>query len=196
MTALIADARRIADAHALYRMFDERDRLLYVGITGDAGQRFGDHSVKRWFVQVKRIDLEWLPHLAAARVAERRAISSERPRYNKAGLQPPRKVSVIPQKRGRKRRTYDPLPASETRDLLTDLDEVLGDERIKLRDVVGLLRRLEPSRAQYQKMTAVRLQSILKGCGVRTINTSGTPYLDPADLRRVRVGAASIRNSA
>ena len=34
------------------------------------------------------------------------------------------------------------VPAIEARDLLDDLDEVLGDERVKLRDVVRLLRGL------------------------------------------------------
>lgn len=186
------DARRLADMHALYRMFDDRDRLLYIGITGDLGKRLGQHSFKRWFPLVQRITLEWLPNRAAALVAERRAISAEHPRYNLAVLQAPKP----PPKKARRPAPRKPEPPARPRKLLDDLDEVLGDARVKLRDVIGLLRNLAPGWEPYQKMTGVRLRDELTLKGVRTINSSGTPYLDPADLRRVRVGAASIRDSA
>jgi DNA segregation ATPase FtsK/SpoIIIE, S-DNA-T family len=75
--------------------------------------------------------------------------------------------------------------AIEGRDLLDDLADVLGDERIKLRDAVGLLRKLAPAWTAYQRMTATRLGADLKAAGVRTVNASGTQCLDPADLRRV-----------
>jgi len=70
--------------HAVYRMFDAEGRLLYVGMTQDAGARFGDHAAKRWFPLVANIALEWFPTKASARLAEVRAIGTERPRYNKA----------------------------------------------------------------------------------------------------------------
>lgn len=97
MTAAIVDARRLAEMCALYRMFDDRDRLLYVGITGDLGQRLGEHSFKRWFPLVERITLEWLPTRAAALLAEKRAISTERPRYNKAGTKPAKPKPAEPE---------------------------------------------------------------------------------------------------
>ena len=62
---------------------------------------------------------------------------------------------------------------------------MLGPERVKLRDAVGLLRKHAPTWPPYQRLTAVRLAADLKAEGVRTVNSSGTPYLDPADLRRV-----------
>lgn len=74
--------------------------------------------------------------------------------------------------------------ALEARDLLADLDEVLGGERAKLRDVVGLLRRLAPAWARYRQMTAAQLRKDLTDEGIRVVNSSGTPWLDPADLRR------------
>jgi S-DNA-T family DNA segregation ATPase FtsK/SpoIIIE len=73
--------------------------------------------------------------------------------------------------------------AIESRDLLDDLDEVLGHERVKLRDAVGLLRALAPGWGAYRQMTAKQLGEQLADRGVRTVNSSGTPYLDPADLR-------------
>jgi S-DNA-T family DNA segregation ATPase FtsK/SpoIIIE len=74
--------------------------------------------------------------------------------------------------------------AIESRDLLADLDEVMGEDRVKLRDAIGLLRRAAPAWGRYQKMTAKQLGENLAAEGVRTVNSSGTPYLDPADLRR------------
>lgn len=88
--------RQAAEMHAVYRMFDASGRLLYVGMTGDAGTRFGDHAAKRWFPLVETIKLEWHPDKAAARAAERQAIRSERPRYNIAEARPaPRQPAAI-----------------------------------------------------------------------------------------------------
>ena len=71
----------------------------------------------------------------------------------------------------------------ETRDLLEDLDEVLGPGRVKLRDAAGMLRALAPGWGPYRDLTAKQLGRDLADRGVRTVNSSGTPYLDPADLR-------------
>lgn len=84
-----------------------------------------------------------------------------------------------------------PVPAIETRDLLADLDSVLGDERLKLRDLVGLLRGLAPAWPRYQQMTAAQLRKDLAAEGVRVVNSSGTPWLDPADLARALAGRAA-----
>jgi len=78
------------------------------------------------------------------------------------------------------------VPAIEVehRDVLDDVAGVIGSDRVKLRDLAGMLRRLAPAWAPYKTMTATRLRDHLADEGVRVINTSGTPYLDPADLRR------------
>ena len=81
-----------------------------------------------------------------------------------------------------------PVPAIEARDLLDDLDQVAGDDRVKLRDAVGLLRKLAPAWSRYQRMTAKQLAADLAAEGVRTVNSSGTPWLDPAELHRVLAG--------
>ncbi len=57
-----------------------------------------------------------------------------------------------------------------------------GADRVKLRDAAGLLRTLAPAWAPYRNMTAKQLGEQLTARGVRTVNSSGTPYLDPADL--------------
>jgi len=80
---------RVAQMHALYRMFDANGQLLYVGITGKLLNRLDQHAEKRWFPLVASITLEWFPKERDAREAERRAIAIEHPVYNIAGRLPP-----------------------------------------------------------------------------------------------------------
>jgi len=77
-----------------------------------------------------------------------------------------------------------PVPAIEARDLLGDLAAVVGEERVKLRDAVGLLRRLAPAWVPYERLTAAQLRKVLADEGVRVVTTGNVPQLDPADLRR------------
>ena len=77
-----------------------------------------------------------------------------------------------------------PVAAIEVRDLLDDLAGVVGTDRVKLRDITGMLRAAAPTWAPYRNITATRLRDDLASEGVRVINSSGTSYLDPADLRR------------
>lgn len=77
------------------------------------------------------------------------------------------------------------LPAIETRDLLEDLDEVLGQERVRLADLPALLRDLAPGWRPYRKLTRLKLREMLSNEGVRTTNTDNILRLDPADLRAV-----------
>lgn len=109
--------RRLADMHAVYRMFGRAGELLYVGMTGHL-RRFDDHAVKRWFPAVSRITLEWHETEASARVSERRAIQAERPRYNIEGT-PKRPRRAIP--------ADMPPPAETNRDVLADVLRVFGD---------------------------------------------------------------------
>lgn len=80
-----------------------------------------------------------------------------------------------------------PLAAARARDLLDDLDQTLGAERVKLADVPGLLRKLAPNWLPYQSLTGVRLKDILtREHGVKVPNAHNVFYLDPAEVRRVR----------
>jgi DNA segregation ATPase FtsK/SpoIIIE, S-DNA-T family len=76
-----------------------------------------------------------------------------------------------------------PARVITVRYLLPDLGTVLGTDRVKLRDVVSLLRDLDSRWARYQKLTATQLKSDLEDEGVKVVNTSGVYWLDPADLR-------------
>jgi S-DNA-T family DNA segregation ATPase FtsK/SpoIIIE len=74
----------------------------------------------------------------------------------------------------------------EARDLLTDLDEVLNAERIRLADIPGLLRKLAPNWIPYKSITGAQLRDTLTDdYGVRVTNSGNVLRLDPADLRQV-----------
>lgn len=115
--------RRLADMHAVYRMFDHAGRLLYIGKSGRAG-RFDEHAVKRWFPLVSAITLEWHATHAEAMLAEKRAIAAERPRYNIAG-------SPVAPKRAVRGKVAAVLPMAPPKppNVLSDVLKVFGDAK-------------------------------------------------------------------
>ena len=69
---------------ALYRLYDERDVLLYVGITGNPETRFRQHAAdKPWWPEVARKDVEWYGTRRGAEMAEVAAIKLAEPYYNR-----------------------------------------------------------------------------------------------------------------
>lgn len=74
------------DETVLYRYYDYRRDLLYVGITNDAYQRFMQHSLNApWFLDAWVFTVEVFAHLAEAQAAELAAIRTEQPRWNGIG---------------------------------------------------------------------------------------------------------------
>lgn len=70
----------------LYRFFDERHRLLYVGISANAYARIAMHSkVQPWWQRVRQATMEHFPDRPAARHAELVAIQTEHPIFNTEG---------------------------------------------------------------------------------------------------------------
>lgn len=69
---------------ALYRFYDTRGVLLYVGITRNAWKRFAIHESSEWArdVDPTRTRIRWYRTRRAAIAAETRAIRQERPVYN------------------------------------------------------------------------------------------------------------------
>jgi len=119
--------RRLADMHAVYRMWGHAGELLYIGKTGHL-HRFDDHAVKRWFPMVSRITLEWHETEASAAVNERRAIQTERPRYNIAGTGKRRRLPVTKVQVAEVKLTPAAvLPEVPSRDVLADVLHVFGD---------------------------------------------------------------------
>lgn len=69
---------------ALYRLFDTEGRLLYIGIAFNPDNRWAGHGAsKSWWVDVAEKRIEWHETRSAAVAAERAAIASELPLYNK-----------------------------------------------------------------------------------------------------------------
>lgn len=76
---------------ALYRLYDEADVLLYIGISHQPDVRFEQHAkTKEWWPQVARREVRWFDDRPTAAVAEATAIRSEDPEHN--GTFSPRRV--------------------------------------------------------------------------------------------------------
>lgn len=72
------------EVNVLYRFFSAGGELLYVGITNDPWRRFSQHrSQKDWWADVSTICQQSFTTLDELKCAEKRAIQSENPRYNK-----------------------------------------------------------------------------------------------------------------
>lgn len=68
---------------ALYRLFDNRGALLYIGVSVSPEQRWMHHAEhKTWWPKVARIEFTWHPTRDEALRREMDAIRQERPRYN------------------------------------------------------------------------------------------------------------------
>ena len=69
----------------LYRHYDENGMLLYVGISLSTTTRLSQHKAhSRWFSKIDTIKVVHYTSRKAALAAEKRAIKSEGPKYNKA----------------------------------------------------------------------------------------------------------------
>lgn len=68
---------------ALYRHFDNKGRLLYVGISLSPTYRFAQHrDSSRWFERITDVKIEWYPTREEALKAECHAIKTEDPEFN------------------------------------------------------------------------------------------------------------------
>ncbi|MFI8439966.1 GntR family transcriptional regulator [Streptomyces rochei] len=69
---------------AIYRLYDDGDHLLYVGITSDPKTRFASHATyKHWWAQVSRKEVSWMEGTWRQALAiEAAAIRDEQPKFN------------------------------------------------------------------------------------------------------------------
>ncbi|MFD8771393.1 GIY-YIG nuclease family protein [Streptomyces sp. NPDC059916] len=68
---------------AVYRLFDDEDHLLYVGLTHAPQQRWKDHRKEMlWWREVEFKAITWFATRREAWQAEQAAIEAERPLYN------------------------------------------------------------------------------------------------------------------
>lgn len=78
-----------------------------------------------------------------------------------------------------------PPAIGAARDLLEDLDEVLGDEAVRAADVPALLSRLAPEWVPYRRMTGKSLRVELAKRGVKVASTGNVWPVDPVSVRQV-----------
>lgn len=76
-----------------------------------------------------------------------------------------------------------PVVVVEARDLLEDLDEVLGSDPVKAADLPGMLRTLAPSWQAYRNLTGKDLREQLAALGVKVASTNNLWPVDPAAVR-------------
>ena len=82
-------------------------------------------------------------------------------------------------------RAFTSDTTGDDRDLLTDLAEVLGDDRVRLADVPGMLRRLAPEWPRYAGLNGVQLRELLLAEMVPVPKSGNVLYLDPGRVRAV-----------
>lgn len=70
---------------AVYRLYDDRNVLLYVGISDNPERRWQDHGTKPWWPTVTRRTVAWFDTRVEALAEETRAILRENPLHNVAG---------------------------------------------------------------------------------------------------------------
>jgi hypothetical protein len=85
----VVNRERWHDPHWLYRMFDSRGRLLYIGLTQAPRRRITNwRSAAKftapWFNDVCRIDWQKYENKTTGWLAERKAVAGEQPVHNKA----------------------------------------------------------------------------------------------------------------
>ena len=69
---------------ALYRLYDSRGRLLYVGCSGEPKLRRRAHSYNRiWGADIASMTVKWFDSKGAALTAERHACVFEAPKWNR-----------------------------------------------------------------------------------------------------------------
>ncbi len=69
----------------LYRVFDQKDQLLYIGISKTVLARMAQHfATKDWIPNDGYIKWSTYPTRLAAQEAERQAITNEKPKWNVA----------------------------------------------------------------------------------------------------------------
>jgi hypothetical protein len=71
---------------ALYRHYDDQDVLLYVGISATPVDRTNAHARgSEWAAYAERAEAQWFNNRESAEAAEREAIRTEVPIFNRAG---------------------------------------------------------------------------------------------------------------
>jgi excinuclease UvrABC nuclease subunit len=78
---------------ALYRHYNVSAELLYVGVSVSTMKRLAQHQHSPWVHDITRIEIQYFENRQDALNAEKRAIKTEKPLFNKRHK--PRPLSVV-----------------------------------------------------------------------------------------------------
>lgn len=136
-----------ARTHYVYRLYDAADRLLYVGMTCDPGQRLREHKRSQpWWGEVHRHTLQETATRADAFFVEAGAILTEKPAYNR-DIPSLDRYDVL-----RSRSTLaDPLSPE---DRISALEYQLREARREIHRLAGEDRQLERRLADVHRLEA------------------------------------------
>jgi len=71
------------EPHALYRVYDDKEHLLYIGCSNSPLSRMKSHEKRKaWATRIAFVRLEWFGDKASAMNAEVVAIATELPEWN------------------------------------------------------------------------------------------------------------------
>lgn len=81
--------------HAVYRIYNQAGRLIYIGTSYAPPGRVKVHRAEKpWRREIASFTEEWYPNRTAALRAEHKAIAAESPDFNVAGTPLGREVSL------------------------------------------------------------------------------------------------------
>lgn len=81
--------------HDLYRHYDKNGILLYVGISNNAVKRLSGHKTAKWYNYIETVKIEKFETELDALEAEKIAIATEAPLYNKSRPPPSDKSAIV-----------------------------------------------------------------------------------------------------
>ena len=123
---------------SLYRHYSKDDELLYIGISLSAINRLKQHEQhSTWFDDIARVEVEHFDTRSEARAAERAAIKSEKPKYNKHHTKedPPKKETRFQKAAAEmaRRRLVDRIVSFEPFYKIEEAARVLGVSTVGLK---------------------------------------------------------------
>lgn len=124
---------------SLYRHFDAKGALLYIGISNNPMYRLKAHRTQsHWSDSIVRVEIEHFPCRPSALAAEAAAIKAEKPRHNQRHVPKPKpKFRPSPEQRGKICGLWQ--SALEGKHILKMASEVAGQKvsRDQVRNLCG-----------------------------------------------------------
>lgn len=170
----------MSERTALYRFYDQDDRLLYVGITEKVAIRWRAHARQSlWWHEVSRKTVAWFPSRDEAATAEVAAIQEEHPLYNITHA-----VRVLtPEQAEVAARSRAELKAAEARYLKAQ--QLADQAKAELFDLcaeqVRAGKDTADTLAPRTPYTAVTIRKALRARGVARLRTGRKTREQPAD---------------